>query len=84
MLIGAHALAVNSTGFWIRFLGSKLKRREPSQGTVRANVLGFDSLRVYHFSYKFSINGLQMLNSSVPLPNTTQNNNKSLRVICVS
>ena len=47
--IGAHALEGNSTGFWTRFLGSKLKRREPSEGTVRPDVLGFDSLRVYHF-----------------------------------
>jgi len=47
--IGAHALQGNSTGFCTRFLGSKLKRREPSEGTVRVNVLGFDSLRVYHF-----------------------------------
>ena len=42
--IGAHALEGNSTGFWTRFLGSKLKRREPSEGTVRPDVLGFDSL----------------------------------------
>ena len=29
-------MEVNSAGFWIRFLGDKLKRREPSEGTVRA------------------------------------------------
>ena len=47
--------------------------------------LGFDSLRVYHFFLiTISANGFRVLNSSVPLPNTTQNNNKSLRVICVS
>ena len=46
--------------------------------------LGFDSLRVYHFFLiTITANGFRVLNSSQPFLTTTQNNHKSLRVICV-
>ena len=38
-MTGAHALVVVSAGFWIRFLGGKLKRGDQSDGMFQADVV---------------------------------------------
>lgn len=52
---GAHALEVNTAGFWIRFRGDKHKRREPFEGTVRADVWGSTPYGCIPFSRIFSL-----------------------------